>query len=45
LEFNIPFQHKYGYIRDPGFVALYDIRPGNGMGLLLQPVTGKSTQT
>jgi len=30
LESNVPFQHKYGYIRDK--VASYDLRPGNGAG-------------
>ena len=25
LEFNVPFQHKYGYIRDEGKVIIYTI--------------------
>jgi len=40
LEFNVPFQHKYGYIRDdmslrdwnnapPGHCILYPLQQGN----------------
>jgi len=32
LEFNIPFQHKYGYIRDEEEQRL---RPGHWLGLVL----------
>jgi len=29
LEFNVPFQHKYGYIRDEGLapMELLEVRP------------------
>jgi len=27
LEFNVPFQHKYGYIRDAQIVVFHQVAP------------------
>jgi len=35
LEFNVPFQHKYGYIRDDGNSDNFEVKVGVHQGLAL----------